>query len=192
MDDDDLQQFRDRLKLTHIGTVDTGDGTKVTPYTQDIPYQARKQYLDDIRSELYEGFGALDVHAVAAGATNDHIDAAYQPMDEEADDFEFQVTTFIKQLLELIGIDDEPLYKRNRISNMTEQTNMILSASEYLDQETVLNKLPFVTVDEVKEILKRRDAEDMDRFNANLSGSESIPQKDEEEPEEDDESSENG
>lgn len=191
MDDDDLQRFRDRLKLMHIGNVDVSDGTKVTPYTQDIPYQARKQYLDDIRSELYEGFGALDVHAVAAGATNDHIDAAYQPMDEEADDFEFQVTTFIKQLLKLIGIEDEPLYKRNRISNMMEQTSMILSASEYLDQETVLNKLPFVTVDEVKQILKRRDAEDMERFNANLSGSESVPPEDEEESEEDDESSEN-
>lgn len=192
MDDDDLQKFRDRLKLMHIGTVDTSDGTKVTPYTQNIPYQARKQYLDDIRSELYEGFGALDVHAVAAGATNDHIDAAYQPMDEEADDFEFQVSAFIKQLLKLIGIEDEPLYKRNRNNNMTEQTNMILSASEYLDQETILNKLPFVTVDEVKEILKRRDAEDMDRFNANLSGSESVPQKDEEESEEEQEPSENG
>lgn len=192
MDNEDLQRFRDRLKLMHIGNVDVSDGTKVTPYTQDVPYQARKQYLDDIRSELYEGFGALDVHAVAAGATNDHIDAAYQPMDEEADDFEFQVSSFIKQLLKLIGIEDEPLYKRNRISNMTEQTNMILSASEYLDQETILNKLPFVTVDEVDEILKRRDAEDMDRFNADLSDSESDRQKDEEESEDEQESSENG
>ena len=41
---------------------------------------------------------------------------------------------------------------------------MVLSASEYLDEETILKKLPFITVDEVKDILSRKDAEDMDRF----------------------------
>lgn len=164
MDESDLARFRDRLKLTHIATAETQDGAKVTPYTQEIPYQARQQYLDSIRAEIYESFGGLDVHTVAAGATNDHIDAAYQPMDEEADDYEFQITEFIKQILSILGIEDDPIYKRNRISNQTEQTQMVLSAAEYLDQETILNKLPFVTIDEVKEILSRKDSEDMDRF----------------------------
>lgn len=178
MSDEELARFRDRLKITHIAAVDT-DNSKATPYTQDIPYGARSAYLTEIRSGIYEDFGALDVHAVAAGATNDHIDAAYQPMDEEADDFEYQVTEFIQQILKLIGIEDTPVFKRNRISNEKEQTDMVLSAAEYLDDETILQKLPFVTVDEVAGILAHKAQDSEDRFdeeegldNENLGNSE--------------------
>jgi hypothetical protein len=163
MTDADLERFRDRLKTLHIAKADTVNST-VTPYSQDIPFQARKTYLDDIRARIYEDFGALDVHTVAAGATNDHIDAAYQPMDEEADDFEFQVIKFIDGLLKVIGIEDVPVFKRNRISNQQEQTQMILSAAEYLDNETILKKFPFITVDEVQKILAATQNEEMDRY----------------------------
>lgn len=158
MSNKDLADFRARLKLQHIAKVDE-ENSSVTPHTQDIPYQARETFLNDIRNSIYEDFGGLDVHTIAAGATNDHIDAAYQPMDEEADDFEFQVTEFIQSILNLMGIEDNPVFKRNRISNQAEQTQMVLSASEYLDAETVLNKLPFITVDEVSEIMVRKDRE---------------------------------
>ena len=163
MTDADLERFRDRLKTLHIAKADTVNST-VTPYTQDVPFQARKAYLDDIRARIYEDFGALDVHTVAAGATNDHIDAAYQPMDEEADDFEFQVIKFIDGLLKVIGIEDVPVFKRNRISNQQEQTQMILSAAEYLDNETILRKFPFISVDEVQKILAATQNEEMDRY----------------------------
>lgn len=163
MSDTELARFRDRLKINHIAVVDT-ENSKATPYTQDIPYNARAAYLAEIRAGIYEDFGALDVHTVAAGATNDHIDAAYQPMDEEADNFEYRVIEFVQQILSLVGIEDTPIFKRNRISNQTEQTNMVLSAAEYLDAETVLRKLPFITVDEVAEILARKDQEAADTF----------------------------
>lgn len=163
MGDLELERFRDRLKFNHIAVADT-ENSKVSPYTQEIPYQARKEYLDHIKAGIYEDFGALDVHTVAAGATNDHIDAAYQPMDEEADDLEYQVTEFINALLSLIGIEDTPIFKRNRISNEKEQTEMILSAADHLDDETILNKLPFITVDEVYKILANKDQQDRDTF----------------------------
>ena len=164
MSNAELAQFRDRLKINHIAVADTSAGSKVTPYTQEIPYQARKQYLDDIRAQIYEDFGGLDVHTVAAGATNDHIDAAYQPMDEEADDFEYQVIEFIQRILSLIGIEDTPQFKRNRISNQAEQTQMIMSVANYLDDETILQKLPFINVDEVMQILAKKDVEDQSKF----------------------------
>lgn len=164
MTDEDLAKFRDRLKINHIAVADTANGGSVTPYTQEIPHTARKIYLDEIRAGIYEDFGALDVHTVAAGATNDHIDAAYQPLDEEADDFEYQVAEFIEQLLTLIGIEDTPSFKRNRISNESERTQMILSAGEYLDTETILQKLPFITVDEVTNIMAKADMESESRF----------------------------
>lgn len=166
MDDHDLMQFRDRLKLQHIANVDGSDGAGATPYTQDIPYQARETFLAEIRNGIYEDFGALDVHTVAAGATNDHIDAAYQPMDENADDFESWVSEAIVKLLALIGIDDEPVFNRTRISNQLEQVQMVLSEAQYLDRETVLRKLPNITPEEVQAILERSDEEDMARFAA--------------------------
>lgn len=163
MSDAELARFRDRLKIQHIATADT-ENSKVTPYTQEIPYNARKEYLDEIRSGIYEDFGGLDVHTIAAGATNDHIDAAYQPMDEEADDFEFQIIEFVQQILNLMGIEDTPIFKRNRISNQKEQTDMILSVADYLDDETILNKLPFISIDEVSRILVRKNKEIDDQF----------------------------
>ena len=195
MTDDDLAQFRDRAKINHIVAATTQDGAKITPYAQDIPYQARSAFLDDMKKQIYEDFGALDVHQVSADSTNDHLEAAYQPLDEEADDFEYQVTQFIMQLLELIGIqDDYPSYKRNKISNQKEQTDMVLSASQYLDEETILNKLPFITVDEVQEILKRKDAEDMDRFGTLKAGNGANQDETDQDEEvtEDEENTENG
>lgn len=162
MTDPDMNRFRDRIKLNHIAVADT-ENSPVTPYTQEIPYQARKAFLDDIRNSLYEDFGDLDVHTVAAGDTNDHIDAAYQPMDEEADDFEYQIITFVRQLLSLLGVDDIPKFKRNKISNQKEQTEMVLSAygEGVIDRQTAVEKLSWITVDEVDAILERMDAQDV-------------------------------
>lgn len=166
MGDADLARFRDRLKLTHIASVDSDDGGAATPYTQEVPYAARKEVLSQLKADIYEDFGALDVHTVAAGATNDHIDAAYQPMDEEADEFERHIREGIMDLLALQGIEDTPIFTRNRISNLKEQVEVVAMEAEWLDEETVLRKLPNVTPDEVAEILARKDAEAADRMAA--------------------------
>lgn len=162
MTDQDMQRFLDRLKINHVALVDSEDGGSAQGFTQEIPHEARKEYLDMIRAGIYEDFGALDVHTVAAGATNDHIDAAYQPMDEEAADFEYQASEFVQQLLALMGIDDQPVFKRTRISNQLEQVQMISAESDWLDRETILRKLPNVSADEVPAILDRLDAQDAD------------------------------
>lgn len=162
MNDQDMQRFLDRLKINHVALVDSEDGGSAQGFTQEIPYEARKEYLNLIRAGIYEDFGALDVHTVAAGATNDHIDAAYQPMEEEAADFEYQVSEFIQQLLALMGIDDQPVFKRARISNQLEQVQMIVAEADYLDRETILRKLPNVSADEVLGILDRLDEQEQD------------------------------
>ena len=164
MSEGELARFRDRLKINHIAVVDTAGEARAVPYTQEIPYSARKEYLDMIRAGIYEDFGGLDVHSVDAASTNDHLEAAYQPMDEQADDFEYQIFEFMEHLLALVGIEDTPTFKRNRISNQAEQTQMILSAAEYLDEETILQKLPFVTVDEVQYIIMRKAEENEARM----------------------------
>lgn len=160
----ELARFRDRLKIEHIAVADT-ENSAVTPYTQEIPFQARQAYLDSIRAGIYEDFGGLDVHTIAAGSTNDHIDAAYQPLDENADDFEYQIIKFVQQILALMGIEDTPVFKRNRISNQMEQAQIVTMEAQWLDDETLLQKLPNITVDEIPGILQRKGLENQDRFN---------------------------
>ena len=177
----ELARFRDRLKIEHIAVADT-ENSAVTPYTQDIPFQARQAYLDSIRAGIYEDFGGLDVHTIAAGSTNDHIDAAYQPLDENADDFEYQIIKFVQQILALMGIEDTPVFKRNRISNQMEQAQIVTMEAQWLDDETVLQKLPNITVDEIPGILQRKGLENQDRFTADIGSFE-----EEEQPESQDE-----
>lgn len=172
MTEKDLAKFRERLLYRHIANVpNASDGVEVQAHTQEIPYNARKVLLDQIRNQIYEDFGALDVHTVAAGATNDHIDAAYQPLDENADDFEYQIIDAIQKLLALQGVDADkatPQFKRNRISNQMEQVQMVMLEAQYLDDETILNKLPNVSSEEVQKIMKKKAADDLDRLGGNV------------------------
>ena len=175
MTDEDLAKFRDRLKFQHIAVMDT-DNTNISQYQQEIPTNARQTLLDSLRSQIYEDYGALDVHTVAAGATNDHIDAAYQSVDEEADDFEYQVIEAIRGILALLGVDDMPIFHRNRLSNQMEQTQMVMMAANYLDDETVIRKLPFITPDEADEIIARKTASDQSAFEAEEPEEEETPE----------------
>ena len=153
MSEEDLQSFLNKLNRDHIATADTKsmgvESTSLKPYVQEVPFQSRTAYLEHIRSAIYEDFGALDVHDMAAGdKTATEIEAAYQPMDENADDFEYQCIDFIQQLLKLLGITGEsatPIFKRNRIANQYEQTQMVMLAAEYLDEETLRRTLPYLT-----------------------------------------------
>lgn len=171
MTDTDLQNFLNKLNRDHIATADTKgmgvESSSLKPYVQEVPFESRTAYLQHIRSAIYEDFGALDVTNMAASTrTATEIEAAYQPMDENADDFEYQCIDFIQQLLALMGITGEgatPIFKRNRIANQNEQTQMIMLAAEYLDDETVLDKLPWISVDEVADIMARKDAENAER-----------------------------
>ena len=171
MDDDDLQEFMNRLRVNRVATADTKsagiDSASLHPYVQDVPYESRMAYLDHIRKAIYEDFGALDVHAVDSSSTNDHLDAAYQPMDENADDFEYQCIDFMQQLLSLMGITGEqavPQFKRNRIVNQKEQVDIVLAEADYLDEETIISLLPNITTDMREEVLNRKTQEDSRRF----------------------------
>lgn len=170
MQDKDLSAFRERLLYRHIATVNNSDGVTVEPYTQEIPVAARESLLDRLKSQIYSDFGVLDTSTISASAkTATEINAAYQPMDENADDFEYQVIEAVQTLLALQGIGPEdatPQLKRNRVSNQLEQVQMVMLEAQYLDDETVLNKLPNISPEEVEEIMKKRTAEELDRVTA--------------------------
>ena len=157
----DLAQFRDRLMLTHIASV-PDDGVKIDAHTQEVPYQARITLLQNLRKQIYEDFGAFDVASVSSGArTATEIKASYQPLDENADDFEYQCIEAIKDLQELAGIEVEtPIFKRNVMANESEVVNMVMLESQVLDTETVLKKLPNIRPEEIPEIMRKKANED--------------------------------
>jgi SPP1 family phage portal protein len=164
MQPDEVQAFMDRIRLAHVAVADT-ENSSVTPYTQEIPYNAREAYLNRIANSIYRDFGAFNPEDVAAGnVTATQINAAYQPMDEEADDFEYQIIEFIQQILRLQGIEAMPQFKRNRISNQLEQVQMVMQEANYLDDETVLSLLPNITPDMIEKILAAKDEENADRL----------------------------
>lgn len=168
MGEKELSAFRERLLFRHIAAIKGGDDISIMPYTQEIPYQARQALLAQLRDQIYSDFGGLDTENISASAkTATEINAAYQPLDENADDFEYQVIDAVQKLLALQGVSAEdatPQFKRNRISDQQEQTQMVMTAAPYLDDEAVLNHIPWLTPEEVDELLKRRAAEEIDRI----------------------------
>lgn len=167
MEEADLVKFRDRLKFMHIAEANTQDGGKITPYTQEPPSASRSAFLAQIKDDIYRNFGAFDAQTVQAGSkTATEINAAYQALDQNADDFEYQLTMCIRQLLALVGVSDDvfPTYKRNRISNQLEQVQMLMLEATYLDRQTILENLPNIYIDKVPEIMARLDEETEGRF----------------------------
>lgn len=175
----DKAKLRSDLLYHHMAVVDTTQGGKVTPYTQDIPFAAREAYLNMLRRDIYNDFGALDVSTISSAAkTATEINAAYQPLDENADDFEYQIIDAVQALLKLIGVDDTPQFKRNRIANHLEQVQLLdLEAGMVsLDDETLLNKFPNFTPEEVQEALDRMVEAQASRVNNAPSQPPAAPQ----------------
>lgn len=167
MDDVDLARFVERMKTVKAAVIDGDDGAKAEAHTIDVPYQAREAALDRLKTDLYEDFQIVNVVELSAGAkTATEIRAAYQPMDNKVDEYEYCVLEFLHLLFKIVGIEDNPTFVRSRIVNQTEETQMVLTAAPYLDDEAILKHLPWLTPEEADEILQRRDAEDATRLNA--------------------------
>ena len=165
MDDVDLAKFLERMKTVKASVIDGGDGAVAEAHTLDIPFQARMEALSQLRDSLYRDAMALDTDKISAGnITATAIEASYENLTLKCDGFEVCVTDFIYGLLELLGIEDSPTFKRSKIVNMSEDTQMIMLAADYLDDETVLKHLPFLNHDEIDEILIKKKEEEAERY----------------------------
>lgn len=163
MDDMDDVQFLERLRT--IGVAHVRQDGEVEAHRVEAPFEANDNTIDRLKNQLFADFMALNVEQIQAGnITATQIRAAYEPLNQKTDLFEYEVIDFIHRLCELAGVEAEPSFKRSVIANQTEETNMVLAAATYLDDETVLDKLPFITPDEKKTILERKDAEDLQRL----------------------------
>ena len=165
MDDIDLARFVERMKTVKAATVGDDEGTRAEAHTLDVPYQSREAYLSRLEKDLYKDSMALDAEQIAAGnVTATQIEAAYEPLNQKTDEFELCLHEFINGILAVAGIEDTATFKRSQIVNRKEETEMLLLAAEYIDDETMLRKLPFLTEDEIEGILQRKGAEEIDRY----------------------------
>ena len=167
MNEADDAKFIEQLKLTRVAHADGDDGASVEAHNVNVEFQATAEALDRLTNQLYTDFMALKVQDVSAGSvTATQIQAAYEPINQKTDQFEYQVTEFINGILALAGIDDEPTYTRSQMSNQSETLEMVLQAAEYLDDEYVTTKILTLLgdADKAQEVLKRKDAEAADRY----------------------------
>lgn len=164
MDDEDLVNFVAKMKQLHATVLD--QDVEAQAHTLAVPVEANKLLLDYLKDDMYSDFMLLNADKALSGdKTATAIRLAYQAQDDKCGDFEYCIRDFIAQLLALLNIDDEPSFKWNRIANLTEETQMVLTAAQYLDDETVLNHLPWLTPEEVQALLDRKAAESLERFN---------------------------
>lgn len=166
MKDIDLVKFVERIKTVHAANL--GQGQTAESHAVETPYASREALLTRLRDDLYEDFMGMDYKNVASGSVvTAQIDAAFANLDLKADDFEFNVIDFLQGVLAVLGIEDDPTFTRNKIVNANEQIGTLLQAREYLGDEYITRKILEILGDGdlADEILKRLDAEDMDRIN---------------------------
>lgn len=169
MDDDiSLAKFVERIKTVKAAVVDSDQ--QIESRTVEPPFQARQSYLLMLRKDLYEDAMALDTQEIAAGnVTATQITAAYEALSQAADDFEAQTIQFILGLLKVMGVQDYPKFDRSQVSNAPETTQMILSAAGVLDNDTIIDKLPFLTPEEKENAKERLTAEQMNMANMGMN-----------------------
>lgn len=167
MDDVDLAEFLQRIKSTKVASL--GDGQTAEARTVEVPYEAREAMLNRLRSDMIEDFMGLDTKNIADGAvTATQIEAAYDPMNEKADSYEYCVSAFIQGILKVAGIDDMPTYTRGGVVNVSETIQNLVAGAQYLSGDYITRKILTLLGDgdQADTVLKEIDGEDMSRFGA--------------------------
>ena len=76
-----------------------------------------------------------------------------------------QIIKFIKGILAVAGIDDEPSFTRSKLININESVTTVLSAAQILDEDYVTEKILTLLGDgdKAEEIIKRMTADELER-----------------------------
>lgn len=141
MDDVDLAKFVKHMKTIKAAVVEDG-GATAESHAVEVPYASREALLDRIRSDLYEDYMALDTKNIAGGAvTATQIKAAYEPLNNKADMYEYCIHNFLDNLFELVGIETEASFTRSVIVNSQDEIQTIIQSASYLSENYVTQKI---------------------------------------------------
>ena len=134
MNQKELVHFLKQMQSQRVASVD--NDRAIEPVTVSPPTEARERLLALLERRLYDDFGMLDITTLSAGnVTATQITAAYERMDMKASALELEITKFIRQLLEYLGIDDTPTYTRSRLINRQETINILTMLEPLLTRE---------------------------------------------------------
>lgn len=162
---EDLRKAIHDLCESHSVSID--EDASMEPHQLNMPYEGFSATIERLIDTLYHNYMGLNVETIRAGAvTATQIAAAYEPLLEKSNLFKDNLTDFISGILELAGIDDEPTFVPSTIANKAEEVQTLLAADEYFDDETMVQQLCvlFGFPEKAKEILRRLDEEDADRY----------------------------
>lgn len=151
----------------------SGDGD-AKAQTIEVPWQARKEALQIIKTNIYDFAMAVDMSTIRGGsqATTTEIDAAFYDLDMKTNEFENNVVDFMEGIIELWqeytnnNMDYNVAFTRDKLVNKKEALEMVYIAREDLDRETTLEIiLPYLGLDisKVPDILDKIDTEAMNK-----------------------------
>ena len=165
MDDIDLAQFVERMKTVKAVNVDNGE--QVQSHTIEMPYNAREAILDRLRRDMYRDYMALDTDEIASGAiTATQIKAAYEPLNNKVDQYEYCVIEFIQGILAVAGIEDNPTFTRSVMVNTSEEITNLVAAGQYLEPDYVTRKILTILGDgdKAEEMLSAMSSNEINRI----------------------------
>ena len=166
MDEIDLAEFVQRLKTIHAANVeDTGATAQAN--SLEAPHEGREALLDRLAKDMYADYMALNIDEIKGGAnTATQIRAAYEPMNNKADQFEYCVLEFLQGILSVAGLEDNPTFTRSYLVNTQEEISVLLQAAQYLDDEYVTRKILTLLgdADKADEIIANMDEYDYQRI----------------------------
>lgn len=165
MDDADLVQTIDKLRKIHATQLD-GD-VQLQSHVVEPSYQGREAILTRLDSDLYSDAMAVDTKDLSSrNATATEIIAAYEPLNEKLDEHESFITGFIKGLLNLAGVEDEPTYTRSIIINKAEEISSLMQGALYLSPEYVTRKILTMNgdKDDLETVLAQQAGEAINRL----------------------------
>jgi hypothetical protein len=152
-----IQMIEDIVKLGIVSAKD--DHLNAEAKAFEFPSESVEKAIEIIERAITNDFGGVYIKDVVGGSqTNVALNIAFDNFMNKIARYEWQPFVFIQSLMEVIGLTatENISLKYETPRNMKEFTDMVINASEYLDEQTVLEKLPFVSVDEVDVILKRK------------------------------------
>ena len=161
--DDIAETLAEIARIKAVAAVSDGSGGSATaePHTIEVPYAARETALRLLRRALYEDAMALDTEALTGGSlTNVAIRAAMANLDLKADRYEWQLFSFVRELLKRLGIDTDAIrFHRQTIANELETVQAISLMRQDIDRATALKLNPLLQTEEVAALTERKGGE---------------------------------
>lgn len=155
----DMAEMIDTVRRTGmIASISDGVGGASTaePHAFEVPYQARQTALTILEKELYKDYMAVNMDEITGGSlTNVAIKTATMNLNLKADRYEWQVFTFVQQVLALLGIETEEIrFKRQSVVNDSEIIANIATMRQDIDQRTALMLNPYIDQERIDEIIQ--------------------------------------